>query len=69
MKSGPKGSEERNGNLEALLQQIAQRHLSIPTLEYRNSDRLDFHEVGVGRLKSALMAAYEAGRASVTSDP
>jgi hypothetical protein len=32
------------------------------TLETRNSDHLDFHDVSVWGVKSALMAAYEAGR-------
>ena len=48
--------------LEALFQQIALDHLFIETLETRNSDRMDFHEVSVWGVKSALMAAYEAGR-------
>ena len=48
--------------LEQQLQQIALDHLFIETLETRNSDRLDFHEVSAWGVKSALMAAYEAGR-------
>ena len=44
------------------MQQIALDHLFIETLETRNSDRMDFHEVSVWGVKSALMAAYEAGR-------
>ncbi len=48
--------------LETLFQQIALDHLFIETLETRNSDRMDFHEVSVWGVKSALMAAYEAGR-------
>ena len=48
--------------LEQQLQQIALDHLFIETLETRNSDRMDFHEVSVWGVKSALMAAYEAGR-------
>ena len=48
--------------LDQQLQQIALDHLFIETLETRNSDRLDFHEVSVWGVKSALMAAYEAGR-------
>ena len=50
-----------NQALETLLQQIALDHLFIETLETRNSDRMDFHEVSVWGVKSALMAAYEAG--------
>jgi hypothetical protein len=40
---------------------LAKRHLGIPTLDVRRSDRLDFHEVGVSALRSALCAAYKAG--------
>jgi hypothetical protein len=38
--------------------------LGVVTLESRHSDRLDFYELGVGQIKDALQAAYEAGRAS-----
>ena len=48
--------------IELLLESIALNHLFIETLETRNSDRMDFHEVSVWGVKSALMAAYEAGR-------
>jgi len=48
--------------LDQQLQQIALDHLFIETLETRHSDRMDFHEVSVWGVKSALMAAYEAGR-------
>ena len=48
--------------LDQQMQQIALDHLLIDTLETRNSDRMDFHEVSVWGVKSALMAAYEAGR-------
>jgi hypothetical protein len=47
---------------ETLLERIALDHLFIETLETRHSDRLDFHDVSVWGVKSALMAAYEAGR-------
>lgn len=46
------------------LRKIARHHLSIPTLELRNSDRQDFHEVYVGGLRGALLAAYEAGQSA-----
>ena len=49
-------------DLDQQLQQIALDHLFIETLETRNSDQMDFHEVSVWGVKSALMAAYEAGR-------
>ena len=43
---------------------IAERHLGIETLETRNTDSLDFHELGVASIKAALEAAYEAGRSA-----
>jgi hypothetical protein len=55
-------------DLDQQLQQIALDHLFIETLETRNSDRLDFHEVSVWGVKSALMAAYEAGRQTAKRD-
>lgn len=58
-------SQPRNDDaaaIDARLTQIAQQVLKVPTLEYRNSDSLDFHEVSVGAIKLALRAAYEAGR-------
>ncbi len=57
-----------NQALETLLQQIALDHLFIETLETRNSDRMDFHEVSVWGIKSALLAAYEAGRQAAKQD-
>ena len=47
------------------LRQIALDHLFIDHLETRSSDRLDFHEVSVWGIKSALQAAFEAGQQSV----
>jgi hypothetical protein len=41
---------------------IAAEHLGIETLETRNSDSLDFHEVSVWSLQAALEAAFQAGR-------
>lgn len=47
---------------------IAQKHLSIETLETRNSDRLDFHDVAVWNVREALEAAFKAGvEAGMTS--
>ena len=48
-------------NLDQLLTQIASQHLGIETLETRNSDSLDFHDVAVWTLREALQAAYVAG--------
>jgi hypothetical protein len=50
---------------EALLLEIARRHFPrIQTLETRNSDALDFHDVAVWSIRAALEAAYAAGRAA-----
>ena len=40
---------------------IAQKHLFIETLETRNSDSLDFHDVAVWNVRQALEAAFKAG--------
>lgn len=37
--------------------------LGIRTLETRNSDRLDFHELAVWSIKAVVEAAYDAGLA------
>ena len=47
--------------LNRILTDIAIMHLNIPTLRIRRSDHLDFHEVGVWAVRSALKAAFEAG--------
>ncbi len=48
-----------------LLLQIARRHIAgLETLDDRNADDLDFHEIAVWNLRAALEAAFAAGRAS-----
>ena len=54
----PKASQQ---NIDQLLTEIAKKHLSLETLETRNSDNLDFHDVAIWSLKEALQEAYEAG--------
>lgn len=54
-------------DIGALLQKIALEHLFIETLETRNSDRLDFHDVSVAGIRNALQAAYDAGRQSTST--
>lgn len=49
---------------EQEIEGIALRVLKIDTLETRNSDDLDFHELAVWTIQEALDAAYEAGRRS-----
>ena len=50
---------------DTLLLEIASKHFhSIETLETQNSDRLDFHDVAVWAIRSALIEAYAAGLAA-----
>lgn len=53
--------------LDQLFRQIALDHLFIDTLETRHSDRLDFHEVSVWGIKSALLAAFDAGKQAAST--
>jgi hypothetical protein len=53
---------------DALLLEIAQRQFHIETLETRNRDRLDFHDVAVWALRAALEEAFDAGRAAGRMD-
>lgn len=46
------------------LEAIAFEYMNILTLDRRGSDSLDFHDVAVWQIKSALEAAYKAGQAS-----
>lgn len=49
--------------IDSTLARIAKEHMQIETLETRKHDALDFHTVAVWEAKSALQAAYDAGRA------
>jgi len=51
---------------ENTLAKIAKEQMQIETLETRKHDALDFHTVAVWEAKSALQAAYDAGRADAT---
>ncbi len=53
---------DREIEVDKLLASIARRELRVPTLDARNSDSLDFHEVAVWSLQRALRLAYRAGR-------
>ena len=56
-------------NLDTILTQIAQQHLRIDTLDTRNSDSLDFHDVAVWCVRDALLAAFNAGVEQGVSKP
>ena len=49
---------------EALLLTSAARHFCLETLETRNCDGLDFHNVAVWAIRAALDAAFAAGQAA-----
>lgn len=49
---------------QAQIEQIAKAQLGIETLASRNSDSLDFYDLGVGGIKAALEAAFKAGQAA-----
>lgn len=51
-----------NAQRDAVILEIAQRQFRLETLETRNRDRLDFHDVAVWALRAALEEAFEAGR-------
>jgi hypothetical protein len=44
------------------VERIAREVLMVETLERRHRDGLDFHDLAVWTLRSALEAAYEAGK-------
>lgn len=44
-----------------LIESIAKKHMEIGTLETRNSDNLEFHQVSSLSIKRALEEAFIAG--------
>lgn len=55
---------QRQIDVDAQLGSIARRTMDVPTLETRNSDSLDFHEVAVWEILKALRLAYRAGQST-----
>ena len=58
----PKRKPDADAARDAQLLEIAQRQFHLETLETRNWDRLDFHDVAVWAIRAALEDAFEAGR-------
>jgi hypothetical protein len=54
-------------NKHADIARIARETLRLETLETRNSDSLDFHDLATWAIREALEAAYEAGRAAAAT--
>ena len=55
--------------IELLFESIALDHLFIETLQTRHRDSLDFHDVSVWGVKSALQAAFDAGLRTAGGTP
>ena len=53
-----------NPSSRASIDRIAHEILGLETLEKRNRDSLDFHDLSVWQIKKALEAAYLAGARS-----
>ena len=68
MQTTNKSPTERKPTLDELFAAIAKETLHIDTLETRNSDSLDFHDVAVWSVKAALEAAYRAGLAAAKEE-
>jgi len=57
------GAKKMNKTIDRIAHEI----LDLDTLDTRNSDSLDFHDLAVWRIKEALEAAYTAGRKQAES--
>jgi hypothetical protein len=55
--------------IELLFESIALDHLFIETLQTRHRDSLDFRDVSVWGVKSALQAAFDAGLRAAGGTP
>lgn len=51
----------RTSEVAELLERIAAQELGLETLETRNSDSLDFHDLSAASIKAALERAFIAG--------
>lgn len=47
---------------------VARRHMGIETLDSRNSDSLDFHDLSVGTVRTGLCEAYIQGQRSIVDN-
>ena len=47
--------------VQKIAEEVASKHLNIPTLETHDRDIKDFHEVSVWCLEEALMTMFEYG--------
>jgi hypothetical protein len=54
---------------DTAINRIAREALGLETLDARNMDSLDFHDLAVWSIKEALERAYEAGRKAAPPQP
>lgn len=50
-----------SNKVDQILRDIAKKELGLETLELRNRDSLDFHDLNVSSVKKALLEAFKAG--------
>lgn len=53
-------------NMSSEIERIAKEYFRVETMDTRRSDGLDFYDVAIWNIKSALTAAYMAGACSTT---
>ena len=54
--------------MNAAIEKIAREILDLETLETRNMDSLDFHDLAVWEIRKALEAAFIAGQKQSTTN-
>ena len=65
----PRHKPNADAARDAELLEIARRQFHLETLETRNRDALDFHDVAVWAIRDALAEAYDAGRRASAAEP
>jgi hypothetical protein len=50
-----------DSGMQKAIERITRETLGLETLEARNSDELDFHDMAVWQIREPLEAAYRAG--------
>jgi len=60
-------SQMTDADIDAKLEAIAVKRFNIETLETRNNDSDDFHDIAVWNMKAALAAAFQAGVDAATT--
>ncbi|RMF84300.1 MAG: hypothetical protein D6744_03310 [Planctomycetota bacterium] len=61
-------TNETTKTVDKILGGIAREIFDLETLETRNANHLDFHDLGVWQIRKALRMAYDAGYLSAIQD-